>query len=212
MYYRYLQHVLYIRRLIVLFGYTELIFKEIIKINKRRLNTVLKKIIKRASFVNFLSVADINIFQLESLMEPNKITTYYVNSVPEINFKNILNHCNFIDLYDYNDQMDISVITELVLEKIRKSKRIYISLDTEISVLKSIFNELKNMDIDISTNDNPDTQVVINSSIKTQRSYLFNDYDVFIISTPLIYESVDVICYLKLILHNSLDIQTINNF
>jgi hypothetical protein len=42
-------------KLVVLFGYTELIFREIIKINKRRLNTILKKIVKRASFVNFLS-------------------------------------------------------------------------------------------------------------------------------------------------------------
>lgn len=187
-------------KLVVLFGYTELIFREIIKINKRRLNTVLKKIVKRASFVNFLSVTDIKFFELDSTLE---CEPYRLKMIPEVNLSNFINYSNFIDLYDYNNEFDNSVVTDLVLEKVNESKRVYISLDSDISVLKSIFNVLKQMDIDVSTNDNPDTQVVINSSSKTQKNYLVNDYNVFIISTPLIFDSVDLICYLNLILQKS---------
>jgi hypothetical protein len=106
-------------------------------------------------------------------------------------------------LYDYNNEFDISLITELITEKVNESKRVFISLDTEISTIKNIFNELKSLGIDVNTNDNPDSQVVINSSTKTQRNYLVNEYSIFIISTPLIFDSVDIFCYLNLILHKS---------
>jgi len=192
-------------KLVVLFGYTELIFKEIVGVNKRRLNTILKKIIKRASIVNFLSVTDIKIFDLDSIND--SCECYRLKSIPEVNLGNFINYSNFIDLYDYNNELDVSIITELIVEKVNESKRVFISLDTEISILRHIFNELTSLGIDVNTNDNPDSQVVINSSIKTQKNYLVNEYNIFIISTPLIFDSVDVICYLNLILHKSPEIE-----
>jgi hypothetical protein len=178
---------------VTIFGYADLIFKDI---TQRRLNTQLKKIIKKGI---------VHIFSYTSLIHTgiaclDDIQRYEFINKPLINFKSMFESISLIDLLDKDPdtyESNESNFVDLVHSLVSEGKRIYMSLNMTLDKLKSIESQIKTKGVSISRKDNCDSSVVINSS-KTTRNNVFlkGKYSVYI----LIFENnVDIVNYLKFI-------------
>jgi hypothetical protein len=185
---------------VTMFGYTDLTFRDI---TQRRLNTQLKKIIKKG-IVHIFSYTSLNYMDIACLED---IQRYEFINKPLINFKSMFDSVSLIDLldkdpetYESNESDFVDLVHNLVLE----GKRVYMSLNMTLDKLKSIESQIKTKGVSISRKDNCESSVVINSS-KTTRNNLFlkGKYSVYI----LIFENnVDIVNYLKFIGNDPVEI------
>lgn len=150
---------------VTLFGFSDLTFRDI---NQRRLNTQLKKIIKK-SILHIFSFTSLKLLEIPCLEDIQK---YEFTNKPLINFNSMFDNISLIDLFDpdpetyNNNESDfIDLIKNLVLS----GKRIYLSLNITQDKLKIIENKIKSRNISVSRKDNSESNVVINSS-KTTRN------------------------------------------
>ena len=135
---------------VVIFGYADLIFGDLAKINKIRLNTVLKIILKKAIVV-ILSSCSLKILDLSALDQKNtKFGFDYLelSDRPLINYRTLMDHISLFDLMDpkveeYSNNVDPFV--EMVSEFVNSGKRIYLSLGLSIQRLVEIESKFKNI-------------------------------------------------------------------
>ena len=177
---------------VIIFGYFELIN------NTKRFNTQLKRIMKRGT-VHILSSTSLNLLDVPCLSE---FDSYQYLLTPLINIKSIFDNYSLIDLLD-PDEEEYSInedsLVELIISLVSENKTIYLSLNLDISKLKSIENKLNGNNISTSRKENENSRIVINSSKTSGNTYLKNNYDVYVLIFPLIIEPLDILNYLKCI-------------
>jgi len=170
---------------VTIFGMCELTFADI---NQRRLNTQLKKIINKGivHIFSYTSLTSLNCLQ--------DIERYSFKNKPLINFKSMFDYISLIDLDEpYEDFID------LVQDLVKSGNRVYISLNLNVNSLKSIEQQIKSRGITTSRKDNPDSQVVINSSKMTTSVLLVHSYSVYILIFDEISVPDQIVNYLKFI-------------
>jgi hypothetical protein len=169
------------RDTIIVFGYFEMILKSFG--NTSRLLTQLKNLkckIHIISFslvklpVNFTKVGLINQFSLNDISLID-----FLDPDPET--------------FDENMESFIEFVNDLVFQ----NKRIYMSLNLSSNKLLLLENKIKSNGISISRRDNPSSQIVINSSLTTERSILENTYSVYIMILPEINSQLDLLIMFK---------------
>jgi hypothetical protein len=185
---------------VTIFGYADLIFKDI---SQRRLNTQLKKIIKKG-IVHIFSYTSLNMLEISCLSD---IQRYEFVTKPLINFKNMFGSVSLIDLIDPDPETYASNeidFVDLVHNLVSEGKKVYMSLNMTLDKLKSIESKIKTKGISISRKDGSDSSVVINSSKTTRNTIsLKGKYSVYI----LIFENnVDIVNYLKFIGNGQVEI------
>jgi hypothetical protein len=173
---------------------TDMIFNDLINLNKRRLLTQFKKIIKKCCSVQILSITDMKIFDIPFLKDfiDYRITSQY-------HLESIVETFHFVDLLDYDNQFDHDVLVELIVESVKKeNKTFYLLLDLEIDQLKNVERLLIEQDIKVARNESEsDCDVVINSCKKGFNVFLTKDYSCYVILPPVICNSVEILYYLK---------------
>jgi len=184
---------------VTLFGCSDLTFRDI---NQRRLNTQLKKIIKKSTIhiFSFTSLKELDLPCLENIQR------YEFNNKPLINFNTMFDNISLFDLLDPDPEIyksNESDFIELISNFVSEGKRIYLSLNMTLEKLKAIETKIKNKNVTISRKDNPDSNVVINSSKTTRLSFLKNKYSVYIL---LFDNNVDIVNYLKFIGNDQVEI------
>ena len=169
------------------FVYFEYIYLEIQ--NKRRFNTLLKNI-KSKSKVHILSYCSLKCLNLKSLDSFNFIEN-----------KNCLNlNISFIDIlnpepeiYESNKDLFIELVNELVCQ----DKKVYLSLNISLTCIKEIEKELLNLNLNVSRKENEDSDIVINSSKTTEKTFLKNKYQIYFFIFPNFDEPLELLNYIK---------------
>lgn len=180
-------------KLVFLSGYSDILFNDLMLLNKRRFNTQLKKIIKKCDFVHILSVTDLKVLDIDSIKD---LKYYQLESQRDL--KTIIDSVDIIDLLDYDNQFDPNVLVELILDAVKnENKTFYLLLDLETHDLKNIERLLTEKEIRVSRNESPDCDVVINSCKKGFNVFLSMDYSCYVILPPIISNPIDLIYYLK---------------
>jgi hypothetical protein len=177
---------------VIIFGFADIIFNDLCKNNKRRFNTILKRFKK--SKVIILSNTNLKCLDL------NALDTFEEFALTPINFHNFLDTISLIDLLDpeiENYQSNVESFIEIINELASDNKRIYISLNLTQQRIAHIFTKLKELDLVVSKVDDPDSQIVINSSKTTEKLFLKNEYSIYIYILPHIEHPLDLISYIK---------------
>ena len=168
----------------VIFVYSHVIFNELSKINKRRLNTILSAGLKKG-VIQILSPVLLNYLSIGILTNVKILET----EKPVINFNNWTDFVSFMDF-------DEESICQIVKEYSDNKKRVYMCLNLEVKVLKEIEKELNSMEVSTSRVDNDSSDVVINS---IKNSVIIHNYDVYIFFLPKIMDPVESVNFLKFI-------------
>jgi len=178
---------------IVIFAYADILFNDLIKINKRRLNTIIKNCTKRAKVI-ILSITTLKSLQLPIL----ETFTLHCLQSPH-SFKNL--NINVFDLVD-SDTHQFQSNVESLVEMIPKNKKVYISLNISTNKLLYIESKLKENGYSVSRKEKH-CDIVLNSCKTTQQIFLKNEYEIYIFSLPNSLEQLDILYYFKDILSNS---------
>jgi hypothetical protein len=192
---------------VVIFGYADLIFGDLAKINKIRLNTVLKIILKKAIVV-ILSSCSLKILDLSALDQKNtKFGFDYLelSDRPLINYRTLMDHISLFDLMDpkveeYSNNVDPFV--EMVSDFVNSGKRIYLSLGLSIQRLVEIESKFKNLGHSVLRKDSDSADIVINSSKTCGSTFLFAKYDIYFFAPEHFNNSVELIYQFKSTLGN----------
>jgi len=190
---------------VTIFAYSDTVFKSI---NQRRLNTQLKKILKKSnSIVHIFSFTSLQLLDIPCLAATQR---YEFTTKSLINFDSMFDSVSLIDFLDSDPETfdsNVSDFIDLINESVSNNKRLYLSLNLSMDKLKSIEAKLKGKGIRVSRKDNPDSNVVINSSKTTRGMYsLKNNYSVFIMIFDNLDSPIDIIDYLKFIGNNEVEI------
>ena len=165
--------------------------------NKRRINTSLKKIIKRGS-INVLSSTLLDILDIPVLLDMDK---YKFKTKPLINFNSMFDNYSLIDFEEDS-------FIDLVNDMVNDNKRIYMSLSLKRNEqVRIIKDSLIDLGLSVSKTDDPDSDIVINLSKTTfNLPKLNNYYDVYILILPKISDPFELINYFKFIGENECEI------
>ena len=119
---------------VVIFAYADILFNDLVKINKKRLNTIIKNCAKKAKVI-ILSITTLKSLELPilELFSLKKIYSPY-------SFKNI--NISGFDLIDPDPQIFKSNVESFV-EMIPRNKKVYISLNLSVNKIKYIESKLK---------------------------------------------------------------------
>jgi len=185
---------------VTLFGYSDLTFRD--TPNQRRLNTQLKRIIRKSivHIFSYTSLRELELISLESLQR------YEFVNKPLINFNTMFDNISLFDLLDPDPEIyksNESDFIDLVSNLVSEGKRVYLSLNMTLEKLKGIESKIKSKNITVSRKDNSESNVVINSSKTSRNLFLKNKYSVFI----LIFDNnSDIVNYLKFIGNDPVEI------
>lgn len=192
---------------IVIFGYSDILLNDLSKINKRRLNTIIKNKI-RSKMILFSS-SNLEILDLGILDTFERISL--TSLVPVITWKSLLDYVSLIDLIDhdpenYIDNLD-NLIT-LISESVKESKRVYLSLDLNNSKILQIEALIKVAGITISRKDSDKSQVVINSVKNTSTNLIIHTYQVYIFIHHSFEDPLDIIpCFKDVMMSGNTDLE-----
>ena len=185
---------------IIIFAYADILFNDIIKINKRRLNTIIKNCSKKAKVI-ILSITTLKSLELPILetfhLIPFSLIPFSFAFLIPFSLKNL--NISLFDLIESDPDTFKSNVDSFV-EMINdfKDKKIYISLSLPIN--KILYIETKLKEISKVFRKEPEIEengIVINSSKTTQKSLLKYDYDIYIFSLPNDLEYLDILYYFK---------------
>jgi hypothetical protein len=177
---------------VVIFAYADILFNDLVKINKKRLNTIIKNCAKKAKVI-ILSITTLKSLELPilELFSLKKIYSPY-------SFKNV--NISGFDLIDPDPEIFKSNVESFV-EMIPKNKKVYISLNLSVNKIKYIESKLKENEFNVFRKENDtDDCVVINSSKTTENIFLKNEYHIYIFVLPTDLERLDLLYYFKDIL------------
>jgi hypothetical protein len=191
---------------VVIFGYADIIFGELAKINKIRLNTILKVILKKAIVV-ILSSCSLKVLDLSALDQKNtKFGFDYVElDKPLINYRTLMDHVSLFDLIDpkvEEYQNNVDPFVEMVSEFVSSGKRIYMSLNLITTRLIEIESKLKNLGHSVLRKDSDSADIVINSSKTCGNTFLFANYDIYFFAPEHFNNSIESVVQFKSILGN----------
>jgi hypothetical protein len=161
---------------VVIYGFADFIFNELLILNKRRTLTYVKNLKSKIHILSYSSLKALDIPAFDSF-DFFKMGWY------------ILPEFNYIDFLDTETDNLIDFIEE------NKDKRIYLSLSAGTSKILQVEKELKEREIHVSRKE--ESQIVINSSKTIKKSFLKNKYDIYIFITESFEFPLDILCYLK---------------
>jgi len=182
---------------IIIFAYADILFNDLIKINKRRLNTIIKNCCKKCKKVIILSITTLKSLELP-ILETFHTEQLFNNSTNF--FKNL--NLNLFDLIDPdNDTFRENVDSFVDIINQFKGKKVYISLSLPINKILYIESKLKENDNTVFRKESEMTDgIVLNSSKTTEKTFLKYDYSVYIFVLPIDLEYLDIMYYFKDIL------------
>lgn len=181
---------------IIVFAYSDIIFNDLVKINRKRLNTILKTLIKRSKVI-ILSVSNLNCLNLPVLELFEKISKNCLNCLKNLNL-------SYFDLVD-DDQFTFDSNLESFVETIPFNEPVYISLNLPIKIIKSIESHLKQLGHTVFRQE-PEEQlngIVLNTSSTTCKTLLTLHYRFYYFVLPNNLENLDILNYFKDILTTS---------
>jgi len=188
---------------IVIFAYADILFNDLIKINKRRLNTIIKNCTKQALKVIILSITTLKSLELPILetFSVQCVNLQNTQSLPCCSFKNL--NISAFDLIDSEKEQFESNVESFV-QMIPKNKKVYISLNLSVQKLLYIESKLKeNSSFEVFRKEQENNQgpfIVINSLKTTQKLFLKDKYQIYIYAFPDDLERLDILYYFKDIL------------
>ena len=177
-----------VKNSVIIFAWTEMILAELFKVNKRRVNTIIKNLNKHNK-IHMLSSIDCKIFEIIHL------ESFEIIKLNEIN---VLDY-NLIDIFDpdqeiYNENIDNLI--NLINDTVDEGKRVYLSMNLSQSKLSFIEMKLKET-VTISRKEDPNCSVVINSVKTTENTILVDDYSVYFFIFPIILDPIELIPLIK---------------
>ena len=178
---------------LVIFGYSDLLFNDLFKINKRRLNTLLKNI----KNVVVLSLCSLKCMDLKSL---DLFENVPLGSFEGISFSNFLENVSWFDLIDPEPDVysqNEEAFTELLIDLTKESKRVYLSLNLTPAKLLKIEGVLKKESVVVSRKEDPEAQIIISSSKTTEKTFLTGNYDVYFFAPSPFETDLDFVCQFK---------------
>jgi hypothetical protein len=177
---------------IIVFAYSDIIFNDLVKINRKRINTILKTLIKRSKVI-ILSVSNLNCLNLPVLELFEKICKSCFS------FKNL--NLSYFDLVD-DDQFTFDSNLESFVETIPFNERVYISLNLPIKTIKLIESQLKQLGHTVFREEPEENLngIVLNTSATTCKTLLKLDYSFYYFVLPNNLNDLDIINYFKDIL------------
>jgi hypothetical protein len=191
---------------VVIFGFADLIFGNLVKINKRRLNTILKNIVKKATVV-ILSSCSLKVLDLDALDHGTTKNSFeYIElEKPLINYRTLMDHISLFDLMDpkleeYKNNVDTFV--EMVSDFVTSGKRVYMSLNLITSRLLEIETKLKNLEHSVLRKDSNSADIVINSAKTCANTYLVAKYDIYIFAPSHFDNPIEIVSQFKNIFGN----------
>jgi len=164
---------------IVIFAWSDIYFNELSKINKRRLNTLLKNISKKNKII-ILSSCSLKVLDLPIL---ETFQNYQMKLRPSVNYSNFFEHTFLFDLLDQDQEVyesNVDSFIDFVNYFVSECKRVYISLNLSHTKLLSIENRFKELELSVSRKDSSEHEIVINSCKTTEKNFLVHKYDVYI--------------------------------
>lgn len=169
----------------IVFLHSHILFNDISKTNKRRLNTILNNGLKKGN-IQILSPVLLNSLEIKALSAPDALKKYNIKT--NFNLKNIIDR---ISCFDFDEQTLISIVEDYIA----KNKRIYLSLNLSNSNLLKLEKQLQDVlkSSTLSRTDNDHSNIVINSSKTFKNTFLKSKYDVYILLLPSIMDSVEYI-------------------
>jgi hypothetical protein len=184
---------------VVIFGYADFIFQNLVGIDKRKTNTILKNILKKATII-VLSSCSLKILNLPILdIGTTKDSFEYTQlDSPLINYRTVMDYISFFDL----DPDDLDTFTEMVSSMVTGGKRIYVSLNLLPKKLMEIESKLKDLGHSILRKDSMDCDIVMNSWNLCKKKFLLGNYDIYIFSPSSINNDIEVVNLLKNVLGN----------
>ena len=184
---------------IIIFAYADILFNDIIKINKRRLNTIIKNCSKKSKVI-ILSITNLKSLEL-SILETFHLEKMNLEKLKSNKIKNL--NVSLFDLFDPDPDIFKSN-TESFVEMLNdfKDKKVYISLN--LNTNKILYIESKLKEIFKVFRKEPEENlvvtngvIVINKSKTTQQTLLKYDYDIYIFVLPIDLEYLDILYYFK---------------
>ena len=162
---------------VIIYGFADFIFNELVILNKKRINTLLKKSKNKIHVISYtnLKVLDIIAFDLFQVLE--------LEQPVKFNF-------DYIDLIGESTECLIDFISE------NREQSIYMSLALPTSKILEIEKELKDIGVNVSRNES-ESNIVLHSSKNIHKSFLKCKYQIYIFITPLFEYPLDVLYYLK---------------
>jgi len=176
---------------VIIFAYFELIIKDF---NKRRLNTLIKNILKKNK-VLIISYSSLKYIQLPFL---ESFDFYELPKKRDLSF--ILENSSLFDLIDpdqesYNANLDSFI--EFIVQFKSEGKKVYMSLNLCPAKLIQLESLLKNENVSVSRKDSEESDVVINSCKTTEKLFLLGKYSVLIFAPPIFEEPVELVSFFK---------------
>lgn len=187
---------------LIIFAYSDILFNDILKINKRRLNTILKNYTKRSKVI-ILSITTLKSLELSAL------ETFYLHQLTKSDYLKNLN-INSLDFLDHDPETFLSNVDSFIqLISDFHDKRVYISLSLNLNYLINIESRLNASGLNVLRREPVEmipSFVVLNSCKTTQKTLLKHDYDVFIFILPPDLQDLDIMYYFKDIFLSSREI------
>lgn len=186
---------------VVIFGYADLIFGDLVKINKRRLNTILKTILKKATVV-ILSSCSLKVLDLQVLDHGSTKESfdYLELEKPLINYRTLIDHISLFDLMEPKNedyQANVDPFVEMVSGFVSSGKRVYMSLNLTTQRLVEIESKLKNLEHSVLRKDSSSADIVINSSKTCDRKFLIAKYDIYILAPTHFDNPIELVSQFK---------------
>ena len=173
---------------VIIFGYGDFIFNELVILNKRRVNTILKSLKCKIHILSYTSLKILDLVAFDSF-ELN-----FKNNFPKIKFE-------YIDFLDPEPEIfSENLISFADFIASNESETIYISLNIHVSKIIELEKLLKERGVNVSRKENGSTGVVINSQ-KTIKSFLKQKYQLYIFITQDFDYPLDLLFYLKETFH-----------
>ena len=176
---------------VVIYGFADFIFNDLVILNKKRINTHLKNLKNKTHIISNTS--------LKSLDLPALDTFEYFKMENACTLSKTFNYIDFLE------EETIESFVEFIVEN--RDKRIYLALNISNHKILQIEKALKENGVNVSrTEIESDEPVVIINSLKTiQRSFLKNRYFLYIFITPHFEYPLDLLNYLKEIYLKEID-------
>jgi hypothetical protein len=177
----------------LLIGGCDISLRDLVNINKRRINTIFKSALKK---VIIFSVSNLNNLEVFNSFEKIKILPYFEKS------KNNNNSITITDSISSEEE-----VLDLVLDLLNNN-RIYLNIDLPNNILKSVFNKLILKEINV-IKKNP--ELLLGPGILFEKgipSIDINSFDIIILKLPIIRDYLDIIPFLKILSKNQ-DIELI---
>jgi len=174
---------------VIIYGFGDFIFNELCILNKRRINTRLKALKCKIHVLSYTSLKCLELVAFDAF-ELN-----FINNFPTFQFE-------YIDFLDSEPEVfneNIISFADFIAEN--KTRSIYISMNIHISKILLLEKLLKERQINVSRKENGESNVIINLSKTTEKTFLKQRYDIYIFITQNFDYPLDILHYLKESVH-----------